>query len=619
MSKNGLETFEALKSNKYTDPLLFVPGKYNFSQDGQVPYLVAVMPLQDIVDQIKLVEDIHEEVRLNWSLEELFQRDISWDRVRTELVNGYLKDSNKLRFFNSLTIALLPQVGSEIEESYGQPESSPEAAYSSWEKIDIGNICVEYNSDRSIGVVRWHKQRIFPVAIDGQHRLAALREYCKGLAPNSPELETKIPLILLILDDQVGFTASSGKSLIETLREIFIDLNKNARRVPKSRLILLDDLNIQVVCVRTLLAKGAKESSSALPLSMVTWKEDEAKFDYGYSITSVLNLNEIVCYCLGPSLEEIDPLEEEEVKSYVSGINGKLELGTEIRQSINEHIKLCMDRDEPFSFKDEHLNALEEAFRIQWTPHIVRVFREFGPYEEYLSTAQQIGAIDGMLADYLLLPAEKHEEFRKGKKDEDEIFNPKEAIDTPLETLANLKKNEWAFYVVFQKALFMNLFELEAQSPSLLDDEVSREDFLTWWIAQINSLYKQGVFSLDWKAGKGTADLWKGIANTPVSGTIQYTQAAANRISAFITICIWFNRNSTQPEDARAFATQLIEFGSQKSNDAELPSVVGNALTRVRKGLETLIKARIDDELDDKQMTKNVKAELVKRFKAIQD
>ena len=167
------------------------------------------------------------------------------------------------------------------------------------------------------------------------------------------------------------------------------------------------------------------------------------------------------------------------------------------------------------------------------------------------------------------------------------------------------------------KALFINLFELEAQSPSLFDDEMTREDFLTWWIDQINALYKQGVFSLDWKAGKGTADLWKGIANTPVSGTIQYTQAAANRISGFITICIWFNRKSTQLESASAFATRLMK-SSDPNSDAQLPAVVETAFTRVRSGLETLIKSRTEDEVDEKQMTKEIKAELVKRFKAIQ-
>ena len=116
MLNSTLETFEAPQQNKYTDPLIFIPGEYTFSQVGRVPYLSSVMSLQDLVNQIQLVENIPEESRLDWSLEELFQRDISWDRVQTELVNGYLKDSNKLSFFNSLTIALLPQKGLEIEE-----------------------------------------------------------------------------------------------------------------------------------------------------------------------------------------------------------------------------------------------------------------------------------------------------------------------------------------------------------------------------------------------------------------------------------------------------------------------------------------------------------------------
>lgn len=621
MSKEGLANFVGPQLNKYTDPLVFVPGEYKLSEEGKIPYLAASMPLQNAVDQIKLVEDIPEETQRNWSLEELFQRDIDWERVETDLVNGYLKPSSELSFFNSLTIALLPQTESEIEEGYGKPESSPPALYPDWNRIDVGNICVEYMPDRSVGVVRWHKQRIFPVAIDGQHRLAALKLHCSDLAENSPNssrLDTKIPLILLILDERVGFKGRP-KGLIGTLRDIFIDLNKNARNVPKSRLILLEDRNIQSLCVRTLLASNAQDSSDALPLSMVTWKEDEAKFDSGYSITSVLNLNEIVSCCLGPLPGLTDLLEKEEVKRYIDNIKRKLELSSETQDSIERHAELLTGREELFSFDKAHLDALQEAFREQWTPHIVRIFREFAPYKEYLSTAKQIKAINGTLADYLLLSGKKRKQFREKKKDENRAFNPESAIDTPLKTLENLKENEWAFYVVFQKALFINFFDLEAQSPSLFDNDMSREDFLTWWIDQINTLHKRGVFNLNWKARKRSPDLWKGIAKNPVSGTIQYTQAAANRISAFITICIWFNRDATQPEDPNAFATRLIEFGSAEYSGTKLPNIVGRALTRVRRnGLDSLIKARIDDELDDKQMTKEVKAELVRRFKAIQ-
>lgn len=626
MSNSGLEAFEAPQQNKYTEPLLFVPGEYTLSQVGRVPYFSSVMSLQDLVNQIKLVEDIPEEARLDWSLEELFQRDISWDRVETELLNGYLKDPNKLSFFNSLTIALLPRTGVKIEDDYGQEtESSPNAAYSNWEKVDVGNICVEYGPGKSIGVVRWHKERIFPVAIDGQHRLAALKKYCEEgkdrLVPGiSPEFDTKIPLIFLVLDDRVGFEGRSEKLLV-TLREIFIDLNRNARRVPKSRLILLEDLNIQSFCVCTLLANKARETSlDVLPLSLVIWREDQVKFDaeskFSHAITSVLNLNEIVGSCLGVKpFEEIDQLDDSQVRRYVTQLNAKLELRTGVKASIQEHLDLCIDRQDPFSFKDEHLAAFKHAFSEQWTPHIMHVIREFTPYKKYLSEAKQLGAIDGMLADYLLLPEENQEKFKERKKAEDDTFNPRVEIDDRLAELKNLKKNEWAFYVVFQKALFINLFALEVQKESLAVGETiqNRDDFVAWWIEQINMLYERGIFCLNWKQGQG--DLWRGIAKRPDNGTIQYSKAAANRISSFITISIWFNHSSID-EDVNAFASSLIR------DESSLPNIVRNAFKRqgmVRDGLESLIGAGIDtDNDDDQKLRRRVKAELVKRLKAIQ-
>ena len=632
MSQVTLEGFKAQEPNKYTEELIFIPGEFRLSHNGSVsvPYFTAVMPLRDLVHQIKLVEDISEEALLDWSLEELFQRDIDQKRVQRDLVNRYLNDSRKISFFNSLTIALLPKNGVIIEKCYGEPDFKPTGRGEGWERIDVGNICIEHLIGQGIGVIRWHKERVFPVAIDGQHRLAALRKYYeerKKYLENSPEFETKISLILLVLDKRVGFKERSEKPIIETLREIFIDLNKNARHVPKSRLILLQNQDIQSLCVRTLLADKAKKSSSdVLPLPIVTWRNDESKFDSGYSITSVLNLDYIVSYCLNrASLEAIEEEEEEieeeeeekekekkRIQRYVDRLTAKLVLKPEVKESIKEHIQSCVSRKEPFSFEDSHLKALKEAFHQQWAPHIVRVFREFVPYKQYFSTAKEIGAIDKMLADYLLLTVEKRKEFEKRKTMEPVDFNTDSQLKEPLKKLENLKTNEWAFQVVFQKALFINLLELESESLSFLDDEMNREDFLTWWIDQINTLYKQGVFNLDWKAGKKKADLWLGIANNPGSGSIQYSQASANRISSFITLCIYFKHGDTQ-QDERKFAASLID------DSESLPKVARNAFKTISNGLESLIKAKMNAyEIDDKQMTKEIKAELVKRFKAIQ-
>jgi len=621
MSGSPLSTFRAQEHTQYTNELIFVPGKFTLSDMESVPYLAAVMPLQNLITEINLVEDIPEEALLDWSLEELFQRDISWDRVETDLVNRYLNAPGKLSFFNSLTIALLPRKGFTIEKSYGEPDSKPSGRGDGWKRIDVGNICVEFLIDGDIGVIRWNRDRIFPVAIDGQHRLAALKKYYekrnKDLRPDSPELETKISIILLILDERIGFKKRTEQPLIETLREIFIDLNKNARNVPKSRVILLEDQNIQSLCVRTLMAKKAKESADdRLPLSIVTWRSDEAKFDTGHSITTVLNLNEIVGYCLGrASIDKIDPLAERQVKRYINTITAKLDLEPQVKKSITDHSQMCIDRGEPFSFKKDHLNALQNAFHQQWAPHIIRVFREFTPYETYRLQAERIGAVDKMLAEYLLLPEGKQDRFIERKTVDNKVFNPRFCIKKPLEELENLKKTEWAFQVVFQKALFINLFELEAQGESLFGRRFKeRKDFLTWWIAQVNDLYAQGIFSLYWKAEKGNADLWIGIANNPGSGSIQHSEAAANRISSFITICMYFRHFGAQQVINNFVDNIIYERG-------EIPSIVQNAFKSMRSGLESLIKARTNaDEIDDPEKLKErMKQELIKRLKSSQE
>ena len=107
----------------------------------------------------------------------------------------------------------------------------------------------------------------------------------------------------------------------------------------------------------------------------------------------------------------------------------------------------------------------------------------------------------------------------------------------------------------------------------------TRENFLTWWLEQINALHARGVFNLDWKTKKGKADLWRGIAKNPASGTIQYSDAAVKRISSFMTVCIWFNYNPTQL-DAPKFVSGLT-----KEADVELPPIVHNTYPTLKTGL----------------------------------
>ena len=97
----------------------------------------------------------------------------------------------------------------------------------------------------------------------------------------------------------------------------------------------------------------------------------------------------------------------------------------------------------------------------------------------------------------------------------------------------------------------------------------------------------------------------------------QYSKDAANRISSFITIAIWFNHALTG-EDADEFAISLIEGNSG------LPPIVNTAFkgkAMVGSGLESLVKASMDsvDEPDPEEIKQKIRVELVKRLKAIQE
>ena len=82
-------------------------GSFNLSQTP-IPYYQTILSLEEVSKELELVENLPSDLRSKWRLEELFQREIDWDRVEKQIVNGYLRRPEKLKFFNSLTVALLP-------------------------------------------------------------------------------------------------------------------------------------------------------------------------------------------------------------------------------------------------------------------------------------------------------------------------------------------------------------------------------------------------------------------------------------------------------------------------------------------------------------------------------
>lgn len=94
------------KNVSATQEFDFLYGSFELSK-VHIPYFATTLTLQDAASDLKLASDILSSEDINWSLTELFQRDIDWSRVHKKIV-PYLQTSDTPQFFNSITIALLP-------------------------------------------------------------------------------------------------------------------------------------------------------------------------------------------------------------------------------------------------------------------------------------------------------------------------------------------------------------------------------------------------------------------------------------------------------------------------------------------------------------------------------
>ena len=95
-----------IKSVPATQDFEFLYGAFQLSK-VHVPYFATTLTLQEAASDLKLTSEIFGSENINWTLTELFQREIDWSRVHKKIV-PYLQTSDTPQFFSSIVIALLP-------------------------------------------------------------------------------------------------------------------------------------------------------------------------------------------------------------------------------------------------------------------------------------------------------------------------------------------------------------------------------------------------------------------------------------------------------------------------------------------------------------------------------
>ena len=571
----------ALKSltaeSPYTPWFMFVEGTYRLGGEA-LPYFSLTIQVKEAARFLSLARDVVFSPSATVTLEELFQRDLDEKRVRDTII-PYLKSPGKVKFFNSLTIALLPSDPDHpdaLASEYATDPAPPEVDHSVVRQV--GPVQFEFAEEAPgsrYGRLRWNTNLIRPVVLDGQHRFFALRSlYGDAGYSGKGELgETEIPVIVLVLAKDIGFSmeGKQGGDVLRTCRAIFIDLNKHALPVSKARQYLLDDRDLTAVAMRSILAQEISahhkesvatrvEKHTRLPLAIVDWHSNKAKFDDGIYVTSLFNLYDLTSATL--DLPAFKPEDYDAADTFIDRLTSRLHL-SELRTDLQKYRTACIAEQVPFDLRSSDIDKAVHAFRAQWGAIIARPIVGLKPYAELISALEKAHVLTGPWENWCALDDTGKQAFQAETREM--------PGDVAYPLAAEIKATyPAAFQVVYQKAFVKVLIEMEPAMDELLpkwssDKEVSidRASFIDIWISRFNSQIAPCLT-------KDHGDVWLGAGRT-VEGKVDFTQRGVRSIAGFTCL---------------AMLAPLTEWGTQDGGDVkrEATQWVTTAWGKIKKG-----------------------------------
>lgn len=384
----------------------FLYGRYHLSS-WVIPYFSTTMSLRDAATSLRLAAEFPGSDDVEWKLDELYQREVDWPRVERRIV-PYLRATEQPQFFNALTIALLPAGHSLADTQHAfaaqrewRPPTLAEADRFP-KKLTVGPITCGYWTDWNdlsepaarTGQIRWNPEEVFAVALDGQHRLAAIQQFIKNPGISNDRLRTtSLPIIFVTLDPRFGYESPVSRSLVDVLRVIFIDLNKHAKIPTRARQILLDDKDPISVCVRALVGETVSGGTTdldarppRLPLALVDWHTEQAKFDEGPYVTTILTLDSAITYLLGVKPVQ-NFMDYSAIQKQVQALSQWLWI--DMKDALRRLGDLEAAELQPFNYSESpennELERIATAFQQIWNPVFISLLTEFAPYRDFIA------------------------------------------------------------------------------------------------------------------------------------------------------------------------------------------------------------------------------------------
>jgi hypothetical protein len=591
MTDSAVDPFDAGASvAPYTREYLYLRGDYDLG-DTRMPYFAVSMPISHAITTLNLARDTIFDPTEPVDFEELFQRDLDEQRAVGEIVQ-YLKQPERTKFFNSLTVVLMPVEGGprhpRLADDYGLPDDDPPPAPQDNfdEEVLAGPVRLRHRAATpTAGRISWNTDRVRPVVIDGQHRFFAIKELYEDSTYRFHESlgSSDLPLLLLVLDPRVGFEPSEGsaRNVKSACRTVFVDLNKNARAVSTARQHLLNDLDVIAVSMREILefnpgnsAGDVRERATQehmLPVALVDWQTEKAKFDAGYHATSLLTLYDHVEQVI--NLPEPKSTDHSAYREYIAKLSAQLNLGVHAPELVN-HLQRRLDRHEqellPFQFHEKEVRQISQTFRRELGGLIALPLVYLNPYREFLDVVDERSGWGGLDERWLSLD----ERGRKSLEVYYESYDPQPLKDA-LRTIKD--NNALAYQVVFQRGLLRSLSEIEDGGLDvwsywdLPESEYDRHALITEWCRRVNQRFT-GSWRQDCRAWISTGlhdDL-----------RIDFRQGSIPEIAAFIGYVVL----ATEDEWQAWLGSAAAEGAESESLDHELRSWIKDRWALVKRG-----------------------------------
>lgn len=565
---SALDDFEpAEERSSWTDELEFTSSTFAISS-SPIRYYLTTIRLSALKDYFKLVDEIPGSA--SWGYNAIFQRDIDVERVEQDLLKNYLLNTNKFKFFNPLTIALLPFDASrnQVKESYG--EVSPASDRGNMTEETVGGINIRTRRGATVGYIKWDRDRVYGVAIDGQHRLLALMKYASH--PERPAgvdpAKVRIPVVLLVFD-------TTASNILSQVREIFIDINKNAEPVTLARQILLDNRDPYAVFARDLIKD--KDNAVGLRYEVVDWKRESIRPEGDHQLTTIVVLYEIIRNLFRSRLG-------------FGMLESELDLNKELKARGLERISAMAGPGHDLS--EAQIQAALELFRKKHKPFILHVFEELSPFKALLAKVGELvdpsTEASKRFREYLFRPTGKREAYRDELKTEK--FDPEEVIEKPLAALKLTKQQqvkvaELLFTSIGQRGLFAwfpNLRRVYALAGHKNLEGIAKE-----YVDDLNIMVANSIFTRD--RSIGDLQIWQGIC---IRGDkIAASNASIDRFGALVLLMVAARRLSLETVDAL-----------RRESRVDLRKVTRLVLSEFKKQWLSRLDDAVEDDYEDEDI-----------------